>query len=908
VGQKVNPNVLRLSNKTNKWKSRYIEKKSTEFYLYSSKDLEIKKFIRTFFKKNGLNLHTCKLNYLNNNLSVFISYKSNPKSTVLIRNLNKLQKIKLNKNNMLDVRPKIPNKIPEFNKNNMLDVRPKVPNKIPEKTGIRPKNWRFFKKKLPKHEPTSVDLLPLNTRLKMLGELLKPMGLTADDDLTKMTGEDWKPGSFNYMYVEIQKKLFKERDSLDSKASVIPDQSPAEPKVQSKSDNKTQTASKRKVPEKNLSAALKKRPASNEKKTDTNIKSKVKRDTTEPTVWNNKNHLSLKVPVIRSQKTAKPKVQNEFTNNTRTTSKRKVPEKNLSAALKKRPASNEKKTDTNIKSKVKRDTTEPTVWNNKNHLSLKVPVIRSQKTAKPKVQNEFTNNTRTTSKRKVPEKTPGRVLKDHASQWTQGQLSNQKFRKVKLTRFERTSLKVASEYLIIPIQKNVEPKMREKLSDKTHPVSKEKAPKRCLKNIGGRKGGLDSKASVTSNQKTTKPTIQEEYGDHECVASKKKVKLSKQKKTTTEYLKKKRTIRQNYKYYKKKRPKKVQIRVFNQNDYVKKLRSQVPQIPYEKYFKLLKLSRYIARDIPKTVKNVWAYINAKPVIPKNYINKDKIIVKKNTTERQKVLCRKNIGTKAFGGGERVLQKVKRRITDKKKKAVIIRGLKKFYRYKLLNATTRGLLKKRLKKRRIRQVSYYKKFLSLRKSKTIKNLKSNDFLNSFFEGLNNFFDRAIGIKLVLKPVNGNMTKTIRRKNFYTRMKRELYQLKKFKKNKYFKEGLSLILLSLLNRNSSELLANFITATLKNIKKHSFFLKYLKAVISLFIKKKLAVVKGIKIKIRGRLNGASKSKRRLIRVGEYIPVLSIDAPINYSESTAFTSNGTIGVKVWVNQEDSKRRRKI
>jgi len=44
MGQKINPNILRI-NKTLNWNSKYIEKKSTEFYLYSSKDLEVKKFI-----------------------------------------------------------------------------------------------------------------------------------------------------------------------------------------------------------------------------------------------------------------------------------------------------------------------------------------------------------------------------------------------------------------------------------------------------------------------------------------------------------------------------------------------------------------------------------------------------------------------------------------------------------------------------------------------------------------------------------------------------------------------------------------------------------------------------------------------------------------------------------------------
>ena len=73
MGQKVNPNVLRLG-KTKDWNYKYNEKKSTDYPLYTFKHIEIKKFINKFFKDNGLIVSNCKLNYSDNNLYIFISY------------------------------------------------------------------------------------------------------------------------------------------------------------------------------------------------------------------------------------------------------------------------------------------------------------------------------------------------------------------------------------------------------------------------------------------------------------------------------------------------------------------------------------------------------------------------------------------------------------------------------------------------------------------------------------------------------------------------------------------------------------------------------------------------------------------------------------------------------------------
>jgi small subunit ribosomal protein S3 len=55
-------------------------------------------------------------------------------------------------------------------------------------------------------------------------------------------------------------------------------------------------------------------------------------------------------------------------------------------------------------------------------------------------------------------------------------------------------------------------------------------------------------------------------------------------------------------------------------------------------------------------------------------------------------------------------------------------------------------------------------------------------------------------------------------------------------------------------------------------------------------------GIKIKIGGRLNGAEIARSETYREGR-VPLHTLRADIDYALSTAFTTYGCIGVKVWI-----------
>lgn len=245
--------------------------------------------------------------------------------------------------------------------------------------------------------------------------------------------------------------------------------------------------------------------------------------------------------------------------------------------------------------------------------------------------------------------------------------------------------------------------------------------------------------------------------------------------------------------------------------------------------------------------------------------------------------------------------------QRNKNTNVIKTVKNLYNYELL-AKSR-LLQKQPKKRRVKIIRYYKKFLSLKQNKTIRNLILNSFLKKFFESLNFFFDKLNNVNLILKPLDTNVRKIMKKRRLLT-IKKKLIGLKKYQRNDFFKEGVNLVFLSVLNRNSSGLLAKYISDTLKKLKKHNFFLRFLTAVLTMFLKRKFSVVKGVKIKIKGRVNGVPRAKRKLIRIGKRMrmPVLRINSAINYAESTAFTANGTLGVKVWVHERLRFRERNV
>lgn len=61
-----------------------------------------------------------------------------------------------------------------------------------------------------------------------------------------------------------------------------------------------------------------------------------------------------------------------------------------------------------------------------------------------------------------------------------------------------------------------------------------------------------------------------------------------------------------------------------------------------------------------------------------------------------------------------------------------------------------------------------------------------------------------------------------------------------------------------------------------------------------------VKGVKIALKGRLDGAEMARYEWLKKGR-IPLQTLRADVDYAERTAYTTYGTIGVKVWIYKGD-------
>jgi small subunit ribosomal protein S3 len=64
-----------------------------------------------------------------------------------------------------------------------------------------------------------------------------------------------------------------------------------------------------------------------------------------------------------------------------------------------------------------------------------------------------------------------------------------------------------------------------------------------------------------------------------------------------------------------------------------------------------------------------------------------------------------------------------------------------------------------------------------------------------------------------------------------------------------------------------------------------------------------VQGVKIMIKGRLDGNEIARREWLRRGR-IPLQTLRAAIDYAPATAYTTYGTIGIKVWIFKKELQK----
>ena len=203
-----------------------------------------------------------------------------------------------------------------------------------------------------------------------------------------------------------------------------------------------------------------------------------------------------------------------------------------------------------------------------------------------------------------------------------------------------------------------------------------------------------------------------------------------------------------------------------------------------------------------------------------------------------------------------------------------------------NAQEYYLLKKYLKTNNYRTQS--KEMLATSNSQITNSL--DGVLNDMFKTLSLFLNNTNKINVNFSCLNKDFSflKTIQTKKFIL--------LQKFRTTPFLKEGLELLFYVICNRNSANLLAKFIALQIKKIKRQKFFLSFLKQSLTVMLNSEISTVKGIKIILKGRLNGVPRAKHTIIVVGD-VPVQSISETMDYSQVTVHNANGSYGIKVWV-----------
>ena len=170
------------------------------------------------------------------------------------------------------------------------------------------------------------------------------------------------------------------------------------------------------------------------------------------------------------------------------------------------------------------------------------------------------------------------------------------------------------------------------------------------------------------------------------------------------------------------------------------------------------------------------------------------------------------------------------------------------------------------------------------------LKVEGVLVNLFKVLSLFTKNRFNITINFCCLNKNLSflKKIQTKN--------LVLLQKFKGTPFLTEGIELLFYTLYVSNSASLLAKFISMQIKKVKRHKFFLSFLKQALTILMKFSFSKVKGIKVMVKGRLNGVPRAKHKTISIGD-VPVQSINEIVDYSQITIHNSNGSYGVKVWI-----------
>ena len=234
-------------------------------------------------------------------------------------------------------------------------------------------------------------------------------------------------------------------------------------------------------------------------------------------------------------------------------------------------------------------------------------------------------------------------------------------------------------------------------------------------------------------------------------------------------------------------------------------------------------------------------------------------------------------------------------------------IKKFVE-KLLNRGNSVLCDLKLRRSRDKLellIAYFKKspsFKNTRKSSTLPSdcklitYTHRDFLKNLTESLIMALPINMEVDILFQCINKIPTQFI-----YNRKHRKIFQsilfsLRRYSKDPGFNEFINLLMVLVSKKCSANTFSKIIAQKLTKSKSHNKLFTFWRKAITIGLESTLAKIKGVKLVIKGRINGRPRAKVIKINAGS-VPNQTLLTNIDCSESVSFTKNGTFGVNVLI-----------
>ena len=197
------------------------------------------------------------------------------------------------------------------------------------------------------------------------------------------------------------------------------------------------------------------------------------------------------------------------------------------------------------------------------------------------------------------------------------------------------------------------------------------------------------------------------------------------------------------------------------------------------------------------------------------------------------------------------------------------------------------------------ISFLKNFQGIEKNKKKKLIKIIN--KSIITVLNDYYNKKVNVTIKLQDLNKSLEDNlIKFKSNRFEYNKLLKKLKNVRNYPHYSHLIKLVFIIITNKKSAKLLAETMSYLIGSQKRrHNNIFMFFKKTLNVLINSKLSLISGIKILISGRINGFPRAKSRLLSLGT-LPLQSLKHYVDYSESKAYTPNGTFGVKVWICQK--------